>query len=76
MTGVSASSTNVFLTLASAVRAGGDGDGVVHRARDEPLQDEASNPAASFADHPVTNEVPATAPEAPAGLEATRATVR
>ena len=37
-----------------------------------PLRDEASNPAAAFAGHPVTNEVPATAPEAPTGLGATR----
>ena len=36
-----------------------------------PLQDEAGNPAAAFADHPVTNEVSATAPDAPANLEAT-----
>ena len=36
-----------------------------------PLRDEARNPAESFADHPVTNETPATAPNAPTGLEAT-----
>ena len=72
VTGVSASSTNVFLTLASAVRAGETVTVSYTVPAMNPLQDEASNPAASFADHPVTNEVPATAPDAPAGLEATR----
>ena len=37
-----------------------------------PLRDEANNPAAAFSDHPVTNEVPATVPDAPTGLAATR----
>ena len=37
----------------------------------DPLRDEASNPAAAFSDHPVTNLTPATAPDAPTGLEAT-----
>ena len=37
-----------------------------------PLQDGASNPAAAFSDHLVTKETPATPPDAPTGLEATR----
>ena len=71
VTGVSASSTNVFLTLASAVRAGETVTvSYTVPAMTDPLRDEANNPAAAFADHPVTNEVPATAPDAPTGLEA------
>ena len=71
VTGVSASSTNVFLTLASAVRAGETVTVSYTVPAMNPLQDEAGNPAAAFADHPVTNEVSATAPDAPANLEAT-----
>ena len=71
VTGVSASSTNVFLTLASAVRAGETVTVSYTVPTMNPLRDEASNPAAAFSDHPVTNEVPATAPDAPANLEAT-----
>ena len=71
VTGVSASSTNVFLTLASAVRAGETVTVSYAMPAMNPLRDEASNPAAPFADHPVTNETPATAPDAPTGLEAT-----
>ena len=71
VTGVSASSTKVLLTLAPAVRAGDLVRVSYTVPAMNPLRDEASNPAASFAGHPVTNEVPATAPEAPTGLEAT-----
>ena len=71
VTGVSASSTNVFLTLASAVRAGETVTVSYTVPAMNPLRDEASIPAAPFADHPVTNETPATAPDAPTGLEAT-----
>ena len=71
VTGVSASSTNVFLTLASAVRAGETVTVSYTVPAMNPLRDEASNPAASFADHPVTNETPATAPDAPSSLAAT-----
>ena len=71
VTGVSASSTKVLLTLASAVRAGETVTVSYTVPAMNPLRDEASNPAAAFADHPVTNEVPATAPDAPTGLEAT-----
>ena len=72
VTGVSASSTKVLLTLAPAVRAGETVTVSYTVPAMNPLRDEANNPAAAFADHPVTNEVPATAPEAPTGLEATR----
>ena len=71
VTGVSASSTKVLLTLASAVRAGETVTVSYTVPAMNPLRDEASNPAAAFADHPVTNETPATAPDAPTGLEAT-----
>ena len=71
VTGVSASSTNVFLTLASAVRAGETVTVSYAVPAMNPLRDEASNPAAAFSDHPVTNEVPATVPDAPTGLGAT-----
>ena len=71
VTGVSASSTNVFLTLAPAVRAGDLVRVSYAVPAMNPLRDEANNPAAAFSDHPVTNEVPATAPDAPTGLEAT-----
>ena len=71
VTGVSASSTKVLLTLASAVRAGDTVTVSYTVPANNPLRDEARNPAASFADHPVTNETPATAPDAPANLEAT-----
>ena len=71
VTGVSASSTNVFLTLASAVRAGEPVTVSYTVPAMNPLRDEASNPAAPFAGHPVTNETPATAPDAPTSLEAT-----
>ena len=57
VTVVSASSTNVFLTLASAVRAGETVTVSYTVPMTSPLRDEASNPAAAFADHPVTNEV-------------------
>ena len=71
VTGVSASSTNVFLTLSSAVRAGETVTVSYTVPAMNPLRDEASNPAAAFADHPVTNEVPATVPDAPSSLAAT-----
>ena len=72
VTGVVLDETKVLLTLASAVRAGDLVRVSYTVPAMNPLRDEASNPAAAFADHPVTNEVPATAPEAPTGLEATR----
>ena len=72
VTGVSASSTNVFLTLASAVRAGETVTVSYAVPAMNPLRDEANNPAAAFSDHPVTNEVPATVPDAPSSLGATR----
>ena len=71
VTGVSASSTNVFLTLAPAVRAGDLVTVSYTVPAMNPLRDEASNPAAAFSDHLVTNEVPATVPDAPASLAAT-----
>ena len=71
VTEVSVDETKVLLTLASAVRAGETVTVSYTVPGTDPLQDEASNPAAAFSDHPVTNEVPATAPEAPTGLEAT-----
>ena len=70
VTGVSVGA-KVLLTLASAVRAGDLVRVSYTVPAMNPLRDEASNPAAAFADHPVTNEVPATAPEAPTGLTAT-----
>ena len=71
VTGVSASSTNVFLTLSSAVRAGETVTVSYTVPGTDPLRDEANNPAAAFADHPVTNEAPVTAPDAPSSLTAT-----
>ena len=71
VTGVSVGDTKVLLTLASAVRAGDLVRVSYTVPANNPLRDEANNPAAAFADHPVTNEVPATAPEAPTGLAAT-----
>ena len=59
----------VLLTLASAVRAGETVTVSYTVPAMNPLQDEASNPAAAFSDQPVTN--PATAPDAPTGLDAT-----
>ena len=71
VTGVSVG-TKALLTLASAVRAGETVTVSYAVPMTGPLQDEARNPAAAFSDHPVTNEVPATAPDAPTGLAATR----
>ena len=71
VTGVSADGTKVRLTLASAVRAGDTVTVSYTVPMTGRLQDEASNPAAGFTDHPVTNEVPATVPDAPSGLTAT-----
>ena len=71
VTEVSVSGTKVRLTLASAVRAGETVTVSYTVPMTSPLRDEASNPAAAFADHPVTNEVPATAPDAPVNLAAT-----
>ena len=71
VTGVSVGDTKVLLTLASAVRAGETVTVSYTVPMTSPLQDEANNPAAAFADHPVTNEVPATAPDAPSSLTAT-----
>ena len=71
VTGVSVGDTKVLLTLAPAVRAGDLVRVSYIVPAMNPLRDEASNPAAAFSDHPVTNEVPATAPDAPTGLEAT-----
>ena len=71
VTGVSVDETKVRLTLAPAVRAGETVTVSYTVPANDPLRDEARNPAAAFSDHPVTNEVPATAPEAPTGLEAT-----
>ena len=71
VTGVSVDETKVLLTLASAVRAGETVTVSYTVPAMNPLRDEASNPAAPFADHLVTNIVPATAPDAPTGLEAT-----
>ena len=71
VTGVSVGDTKVLLTLASAVRAGETVTVSYTVPGTDPLRDEAGNPAAAFSDHPVTNEVPATAPDAPANLEAT-----
>ena len=70
VTGVSVGA-KVLLTLASAVRAGDLVTVSYTVPANNPLRDEASNPAAAFADHPVTNETPATAPDAPSSLEAT-----
>ena len=71
VTGVSVDETKVLLTLATAVRAGETVTVSYTVPGTGPLRDEASNPAAAFSDHPVTNEVPATAPDAPTGLAAT-----
>ena len=61
----------MLLTLAPAVRAGETVTVSYTVPAMNPLRDEAGNPAAAFADHPVTNEVSATVPDAPANLEAT-----
>ena len=71
LTGVALGGTKVLLTLASAVRAGDLVRVSYTVPAMNPLRDEANNPAAAFSDHSVTNEVPATAPEAPTGLAAT-----
>ena len=71
MTGVSVDETKVLLTLASAVRAGETVTVSYTVPGTNPLRDEASNPAAPFADYAVTNIVPATAPDAPSSLTAT-----
>ena len=72
VTGVSVGDTKVLLTLAPAVRAGETVTVSYTVPMTSPLQDEASNPAAAFSDHPVTNETPqATVPDAPTNLEAT-----
>ena len=71
VTGVSVGDTKVLLTLAPAVRAGETVTVSYTVPAMNPLRDEARNPAASFADHPVTNETSATAPDAPSNLEAT-----
>ena len=71
VTGVSLGDTKVRLTLASAVRAGDTVTVTYTVPAMNPLRDEARNPAAAFSDHPVTNETPATAPDAPSSLEAT-----
>ena len=72
VTGVSVGDTKVLLTLAPAVRAGETVTVSYTVPMTSPLQDEASNPAAAFSDHPVTNGTPpATAPDAPTNLEAT-----
>ena len=70
VTGVSVGA-KVLLTLAPAVRAGETVTVSYTVPGTDPLRDEAGNPAAAFSDYPVTNEVPATAPDAPASLEAT-----
>ena len=71
VTGVSVGDTKVLLTLAPAVRAGDLVRVSYTVPAMNPLRDEANNPAAAFADHPVTNEVPATVPDAPSSLAAT-----
>ena len=71
VTGVALDETKVLLTLATAVRAGDTVTVSYTVPANNPLRDEASNRAAAFSDHPVTNEVPATAPAAPTGLTAT-----
>ena len=71
VTGVSVGDTKVLLTLAPAVRAGDLVRVSYTVPAMNPLRDEASNPATAFADHPVTNEVPATVPDAPSSLAAT-----
>ena len=71
VTGVSVDETKVLLTLATAVRAGETVTVSYAVPANNPLRDEARNPAASFADHPVTNETPATVPDAPSSLGAT-----
>ena len=71
VTGVSLGDTKVRLTLASAVRAGDTVTVSYTVPAMNPLRDVARNPAAAFSDHPVTNETPATVPEAPTGLEVT-----
>ena len=71
VTGVALDETKVLLTLASAVRTGETVTVSYTVPMTGPLQDEARNPAAGFTDHPVTNIVPATAPDAPTGLTAT-----
>ena len=71
VTGVALDNTKVLLTLAPAVRAGETVTVSYTVPANDPIRDEASNPAAPFADHPVTNETPATAPDAPSSLEAT-----
>ena len=71
VTGVSVGDTKVLLTLAPAVRAGDLVRVSYTVPAMNPLRDEASNPAAAFADHPVTNETTATVPDAPSSLAAT-----
>ena len=71
VTGVALDETKARLTLASAVRAGETVTVSYTVPAMNPLRDEAGNPAAGFTDHAVTNLVPATAPDAPASLDAT-----
>ena len=59
VTGVALDGAKVLLTLASAVRAGETVTVSYTVPVANPLQDGASNPAALFADHPVTNLLPA-----------------
>ena len=70
VTGVSVDHMRVLLTLASAVRAG-ETVTVSYTPGDNPLRDEARNPAAPITERPVTNLTPATVPDAPTGLDAT-----
>ena len=65
--GVSVDGAKVLLTLASAVRPGETVTVSYTVSAMNPLRDEASNPAAGFTDEPVTNSIPATAPDAPDG---------
>ena len=71
VTEVSLEDEKVVLTLASAVRAGDLVRVSYTVPANNPLRDEASNPAGSFSDHLVTNATPATVPDAPTDLTAT-----
>ena len=71
VTGVALDGAKVLLTLASAVQAGDTVTVSYTVPVTNLLRGEGNNPVAPpFADHPVTNEVPATVPDAPTNLVA------
>ena len=63
--------TAIVLTLGSAVRPGETVTVSYAKPSSNPLKDAADNEVESFTDQAVSNNLPATAPEAPGNLEAT-----